>query len=89
MRDSGKGIPDDHKERIFEPYARLDRDLDRSAGSSRGLGLAFCRMAAEAHGGRIWVEDNLPKGSAFVVRLPVDPRQALAALAATPATAAR
>ncbi len=89
VRDSGKGIPDDHKERIFEPYARLDRDLDRSAGSSRGLGLAFCRMAAEAHGGRIWVEDNLPRGSAFLVRLPVDPRQALAAPAATPAQAAR
>ena len=88
VRDSGKGIPDDHKERIFEPYARLDRDLDRSAGSSRGLGLAFCRMAAEAHGGRIWVEDNLPRGSAFVVRLPVDPRRALAAPAATPAQAA-
>lgn len=79
VRDTGRGIPEAHRQWIFEPYARLDRDLDQSAGVSRGLGLAFCRMAAEAHGGRIWVEENRPQGSAFLVELPLDPRAAPAA----------
>ncbi|MBK9517780.1 MAG: hybrid sensor histidine kinase/response regulator [Anaeromyxobacter sp.] len=85
VRDTGRGIPEAHRQRIFEPYARLERDLDQSAGVSRGLGLAFCRMAAEAHGGRIWVEENRPQGSAFLVELPLDPR---AAPAIRPAEAA-
>lgn len=74
VRDQGQGIPAALRERVFEPYARLDRDLERGGRVSRGLGLAFCRKAAELHGGRIWVEDNPPQGSAFVARLPRDPR---------------
>jgi signal transduction histidine kinase len=55
-----------------------------------GLGLAFCRMAAEVHGGRIWVEENQPSGSCFCVRLPVSgptaftPQREIGAMAAVP-----
>jgi len=70
--DQGPGVPQDYRERIFEKYVQLDRDAGTHARASRGLGLAFCRLAAEAHGGRIWVEDNRPKGSTFCVELPSD-----------------
>jgi two-component system, sensor histidine kinase and response regulator len=75
VRDQGDGVPRADRERIFEAYSRLERDRDRAARVSRGLGLAFCRLAAEAHRGRIWVEDNAPRGSAFVLRLPRDPER--------------
>lgn len=69
LRDEGAGIPPAERERIFEPYARLDSaPMDRS---SKGLGLAFCRLAVHAHGGRIWVEDAEPRGALFRVQLPV------------------
>ncbi|MBX3232450.1 MAG: response regulator [Labilithrix sp.] len=71
VRDDGPGIPADQRARIFEKYAQVDgRAPDRA---SRGLGLVFCRLATEAHGGRIWVEENPPRGSAFVVELPSSP----------------
>jgi len=73
VSDAGPGIPVEDRERIFQPYARLDRDPEQQARSSRGLGLAFCRMATEAHDGRIWVESSPTGGSVFVVRLPVAP----------------
>ena len=78
IRDQGPGIPAEYRDRVFEPYARLERDFEAHARVSRGLGLAFCRMAAEAHQGRIWVEDNPPGGSLFVLRLPIDPVAAAA-----------
>ena len=68
--DDGPGVPEEFRERIFEKYVQLDRDVQAHARSSRGLGLAFCRLAAESHGGRIWVEANPPKGSTFCVRIP-------------------
>ena len=69
--DDGPGIPEHEQERIFEPYARLSRDSENKARQSRGLGLAFCRLAVEAHGGRILVRNRVPRGAAFVVELPV------------------
>jgi two-component system, sensor histidine kinase and response regulator len=72
VRDEGEGVPMVHRERIFDKYAQVHRQGAAKIRSSRGLGLAFCRLAAEAHGGRIWVEDNAPTGSAFVVELPFD-----------------
>ena len=69
VSDEGPGVPEDHREKIFEKYVQLDRDAGAQSGS-RGLGLAFCRLAVEAHGGRIWVEENRPRGSSFCVRLP-------------------
>lgn len=61
--DEGPGVPAADTERIFEHYVSLE-------GVGHGLGLAFCRLAAEAHGGRIWVERREPHGAVFCVRLP-------------------
>jgi len=72
VRDEGEGIPESMREQIFGKFVRLEEGgSDLRSGS--GLGLAFCRMAAEAHGGRIWVEANTPKGSVFVLELPLAP----------------
>jgi signal transduction histidine kinase len=70
IEDKGPGVPAAQRERIFERYTRLDRDTEVHARTSRGLGLAFCRIAVEAHGGKIWIEDNQPAGAAFCATLP-------------------
>jgi two-component system phosphate regulon sensor histidine kinase PhoR len=54
---------------LFEKFNRLPNIQGRRIGT--GLGLAFCRLVVEAHGGEIRVESDLGKGSTFVVRLPV------------------
>jgi len=54
--DTGTGIPPEERERVFEKFTQVPGQKKASRGS--GLGLAFCRMAVEAHGGRIWVEDG-------------------------------
>lgn len=69
VRDEGKGIPAVDRERIFDPWARLD-EHDAHARVSHGLGLAFCRQAVEAHGGVIRIEPVEPTGVCFVVELP-------------------
>lgn len=68
--DQGPGVPDAYKGKIFELYAQVDRDAAKHARTSRGLGLAFCKLAVEAHGGRIWVEDRPEEGSRFCVEVP-------------------
>jgi len=68
VTDEGPPVPPDHRTRIFEPY-RVDRQQRAAADESSGLGLAFCKLAVEAHGGAIRIEDN-PRGNAFVVELP-------------------
>jgi len=73
VRDEGPGVPPDLREVIFEKYSRLERGKGRRRAGSRGLGLRFCRVAVEAHGGRIWVEDNVPNGACFRVELPWTP----------------
>lgn len=72
VSDTGPGIPADERGRIFERFHRGAESGERSRGGY-GLGLAFCRLAAEAHGGRIWVEDADTGGSLFVVGLPERP----------------
>jgi signal transduction histidine kinase len=71
VADAGSGIPIELRERIFEKFAQLDGDGHTQTRTGRGLGLAFCKLAVEAHGGRIWVEDAIP-GAVFCVRLPHD-----------------
>jgi two-component system, sensor histidine kinase and response regulator len=70
IEDKGPGVPPDERERIFDRYVRLERDAQAHARTSRGLGLAFCRIAIEAHDGKLWVEDNLPEGAAFCAVIP-------------------
>ena len=71
MRDSGEGIPEEVQKTIFNTYMR-DDSSNGARGGRYGLGLAFCRMAVEAHGGRIWVESaGCGSGSTFLFELPV------------------
>jgi len=67
VRDEGPGIPDVEKARIF---GQFEIGAGRRPGVSQiGLGLTFSKLAVEAHGGRISVSDNDPKGSIFIVEL--------------------
>jgi len=71
VRYEGEGIPAAFHQKIFEKYARVDGRTVHEVRNSHGLGLVFCRLAVEVHGGRIWVEDNRPRGSCFCVSLPL------------------
>jgi signal transduction histidine kinase len=66
--DQGSGIPEKAQERIFDKFVQLHGN---NTYKGLGLGLAFCKLAVQAHGGTIWVE-NLPEGgSRFIFTLPV------------------
>ena len=65
--DEGPGVPAEEAERIFERYVST---AERQRSGGHGLGLVFCRLATEAHGGKVWVENRSPRGAAFRVRLP-------------------
>jgi two-component system sensor histidine kinase/response regulator len=69
VADAGAGIPEDAREKVFERFVQLGTDDASGTRAGRGLGLTFCRLAVEAHGGRIWVEDAEP-GAAFCLLLP-------------------
>ncbi len=69
--DNGPGVPVEERERVFEKFTQVCSIAGKERGA--GLGLAFCRMAVEAHGGHIWVEDNpTGEGSCFTFTLPHD-----------------
>ena len=68
--DHGFGIPSEMRERIFDPFLQIEEHgSGASSRGGRGLGLAFCKLATEAHGGKIWVEDGNP-GAVFIMSLP-------------------
>jgi len=67
VADRGPGIPDEHKERVFDRFHRVDAKTKGSQGT--GLGLAIARNVVAGHGGEIWVEDRPGGGSVFVVLL--------------------
>jgi NtrC-family two-component system sensor histidine kinase KinB len=67
VKDDGPGIASSDQERIFEKYTRLKSG---QSASGLGVGLAFCKLAVQAHGGRIWVESEPGKGSKFFLTLP-------------------
>lgn len=69
VADQGPGVPAEHRQNIFEKYSRLDKS-GSAKRKNRGLGLTFCQMAVEAHGGTIWVEDGPEGGAVFQVLLP-------------------
>lgn len=72
VRDNGPGIPLAERERIFEKFTRL-RGRNRPGGL--GVGLAFCRLAVNGHGGKIWIESEVENGTAFWLSLPVATRK--------------
>ncbi|MEU8175894.1 HAMP domain-containing sensor histidine kinase [Microbispora hainanensis] len=67
--DDGDGIAPEDRERVFEPFVRL-KDGRRRDPKGTGLGLALCRLTADAHHGTLSVEDS-PRGARFVLRLPL------------------
>ncbi|HBB66538.1 MAG: hypothetical protein A2X28_08005 [Elusimicrobia bacterium GWA2_56_46] len=71
VRDNGPGIAPEYREKIFEKFAQVELPAGRQKYST-GLGLTFCRMAAEAHGGNVGVDSEEGKGSTFWLELPVN-----------------
>jgi two-component system sensor histidine kinase VicK len=72
IKDSGIGIPPDELELIFDKYRQVVGGQN-SSDRGTGLGLAICKKIIEAHGGRIWAESELGRGSTFYVSLPLQP----------------
>ncbi len=69
--DLGDGIPDDRKERVFDMfYTGGDQVAD--SRRSLGLGLGLCRSIINAHGGKIWISDNIPHGAVVTFTLPAE-----------------
>jgi signal transduction histidine kinase len=70
VSDTGPGIPEEYREKIFDRFSQVPGQSGRRRGS--GLGLTFCKLAVEAHGGHIWVEPRPGGGSTFTVVLPIE-----------------
>ncbi len=73
VRDNGPGIAPMDQDRIFDKFTRV-RGKDRPGGL--GVGLAFCRLAVLGHGGEIWIESEVGKGTTFWLTLPVAQKKA-------------
>jgi signal transduction histidine kinase len=69
--DHGLGIPQDQIGKLFEKFQRV-RTPQHMKISGTGLGLYICRLIVEGHGGQIWVESEMGKGSTFGIVLPLD-----------------
>ena len=68
FRDDGEGIPEEDLERIFDAFERSGSTT--TTRFDTGMGLTFCKLAIEEHGGRIWAESNRGYGSSFFIHLP-------------------
>ncbi len=71
VSDTGRGIPAEDIDRIFERFYQVDKARTKEKGSGSGLGLSIVKQIIEAHQGRIWAESVEGKGSRFVVQLPI------------------
>jgi len=71
VSDTGPGIPEEYRERIFERFSQIPGAISRRRGT--GLGLAFAKIAVTAHGGTIWINEPPEGGSAFHIRIPLQP----------------
>jgi Signal transduction histidine kinase len=77
VADTGIGIPEPDRPRVFERFYRVDKARSRELGGT-GLGLAIVKHLVEGLSGQVWVEAAHPHGSRFVVRLPVSSKHATA-----------
>ncbi len=68
VADQGPGVPPRYRQAVFDKYYRIP---NKNGGKGIGLGLAFCRLAVEAHGGRIWVDQAPGGGALFSFTLPL------------------
>ena len=69
VADTGQGIPADKIDSIFDKFSQVKNKMYGKT-SSTGLGLSFCKLAVEAHEGRIWVESEVGKGTTFFITVP-------------------
>jgi signal transduction histidine kinase len=69
VQDNGPGIPESDRERVFDKFTRLKK---QGGPSGLGVGLAFCKLAVQGHGGKIWIEPAPNQGSRFLFTLPID-----------------
>ena len=69
VSDTGPGVPEGYREKIFERFSQIPGLVGRRRGS--GLGLTFCSLAVEAQGGKIWVESRPGGGSVFMYTIPI------------------
>jgi sensor histidine kinase YesM len=76
IKDQGPGIPPEKRQMIFDKFSQVEA---RDSGNIRstGIGLTFCKLAVEAHGGKIWVEAEMGKGSTFWFHLPLSVNESL------------
>jgi signal transduction histidine kinase len=70
VTDTGPGIPLEEQQRVFEQFHQVDNSNTKTKGGT-GLGLAIAKQIVEMHGGRIWVESTLGKGTTFQMELPI------------------
>ena len=77
VRDEGQGVPEENLESIFERFHPVDATDARRRGGT-GLGLFICRKIVQRHGGRIWAESQLGRGSTFAFTLPLEPPEEIA-----------
>jgi len=74
VRDNGEGIPPEFLGKLFNKFVQVTNADGAPVRKGTGLGLAFCRLAVEAHGGKIWVESQPGQGSTFSFSLPLNSR---------------
>jgi len=76
VKDTGVGIPEERRERLFKPFSQVDSSVTRKYGGT-GLGLVICRRLCELMGGRIWVDSKEGEGSEFqfTIKLPKEAEQ--------------
>jgi signal transduction histidine kinase len=70
VADTGIGIPEDKIEKVFDPFNQVDSSSTRKYEGT-GLGLALVKEYVEMHGGEIWVESEVGKGSIFIFTIPL------------------
>ena len=87
VSDNGPGIPPEYHDLIFRKFGQVEMPRSPRTRSS-GLGLTFCKLVVERHGGRIWVKSEEGRGSSFYIELPSDPTTPENSLHATNATTA-